>query len=64
VKICQCDRSGQIIDMKGTAPSVLEIDDTLENRSLLIKLLPPIVFRVIEANDGEDGWQKIQMYNE
>ena len=63
IKTCQCDRSGQIIGIKGSPPTVLVIDDKWESRSLLIKLLQPIGFNVIEANDGEEGWQKIQMYN-
>ncbi|MGD1712047.1 EAL domain-containing protein [Dapis sp. BLCC M172] len=63
VKTCQSDRCGEIIGIKGAAPTVLVIDDKFENRSLLIKLLQPIGFKVIEANDGEEGWQKIQMFN-
>ncbi|MGD1701208.1 hypothetical protein [Dapis sp. BLCC M229] len=52
-----------IIGIKGTPPNVLVIDKNLENCSLLIKLLQPIGLKVIETNDGEEGWQKIQMFN-
>ncbi|MDJ0515575.1 MAG: response regulator [Trichodesmium sp. MO_231.B1] len=63
VKTSQCAGYGQIIGIKGTPPTVLVIDENLENRSLLIKLLQPIGLKVIETNDGEEGWQKIQMFN-
>ncbi len=63
LKTSQCDRCGQIIGIKGTPPTVLVVDDKSENRTLLIKVLEPIGFKVIEASNGEEGWQKMQMFN-
>ncbi|NEQ39228.1 MAG: response regulator [Okeania sp. SIO3I5] len=53
------DSSKQIIGIKGAAPKIVVVDDRWENRSVIINLLKPIGFQVIQAADGEEGWQKI-----
>ncbi len=54
------DRSGQIIGIKGATPKVLIVDDKWENRSVIVNLLTPIGFEVIEAGNGQEGWEQIQ----
>ncbi|BAY18407.1 integral membrane sensor hybrid histidine kinase [Anabaenopsis circularis NIES-21] len=59
VKTSQADDYGQIIGIKDRQPKILVVDDKWENRSVIHNLLSPIGFEVTEANDGEEGWQKI-----
>ncbi|MBE9208249.1 PAS domain S-box protein [Nostoc sp. LEGE 06077] len=59
VKTSQADDYGQIIGIKDRKPKILVADDKWENRSVINNLLTPIGFEVVEANDGEEGWQKI-----
>lgn len=59
VKAAQVDRYGQIIGVKDRQPKVLVIDDKWANRSVITNLLSPIGFEVMEAVDGEEGWQKV-----
>lgn len=59
VKTAQVDRYGQIIGIKDSQPKILVIDDKWENRSVISNLLSPIGFEVLEATDGNDGWQKV-----
>jgi CheY-like chemotaxis protein/anti-sigma regulatory factor (Ser/Thr protein kinase) len=52
-------KTGQhIINYQGERKTLLIIDDKWENRSVLVNLLEPIGFRVIEAEDGADGLAK------
>ncbi|MBH8574071.1 PAS domain-containing protein [Nostocaceae cyanobacterium CENA369] len=59
VRTSQTDDYGQIIGIKDCRPKVLVIDDKWANRSVIANLLGPIGFEVAEANDGEEGWQKV-----
>jgi len=59
VKTSQIDDRGQIIGIKDRQPKIVVIDDKWANRSVLSNLLSPIGFEVSEANDGEEGWEKI-----
>lgn len=54
------DRRRQIIGIKGATPKVLIVDDKLENRSVIVNLLTPIGCEVIEADNGKEGWEKVQ----
>lgn len=63
VKSSQSDRFGQILGIQGTAPTILVVDDRWENRSLLVNLLQPIGFKVVEATNGKEGLEKIQMFH-
>ncbi|BBD58209.1 integral membrane sensor hybrid histidine kinase [Nostoc sp. HK-01] len=62
VKTSQADDYGQIIGIKDRQPKILVVDDKWENRSVIHNLLSPIGFEVTEANDGEEGWQKITQF--
>jgi CheY-like chemotaxis protein len=45
----------RVIGVKGTPPAVLVIDDNADNRAVLVGMLAPLGFRVLEAADGETG---------
>ncbi|AFZ08083.1 PAS/PAC sensor hybrid histidine kinase [Oscillatoria nigro-viridis PCC 7112] len=59
VKTSQIDHRGQIIGIKDRQPKIVVIDDKWANRSVISNLLSPIGFEVFEANDGQEGWEKI-----
>jgi PAS domain S-box-containing protein len=59
VKTSQIDDRGQIIGIKDRQPKIVVIDDKWANRSVISNLLSPIGFQVSEANDGQEGWEKI-----
>lgn len=50
---------GVIIGVKGDRPKVLIVDDRWENRSVIVNLLTPIGFIVFEAENGQEGLNKI-----
>jgi signal transduction histidine kinase/FixJ family two-component response regulator len=47
-----CDR---IVGYTGTQQTILIIDDRWENRAVLLNLLEPLGFRIIEAANGQEG---------
>jgi signal transduction histidine kinase/FixJ family two-component response regulator len=47
-----------IIGFVGSKRKVLVVDDKWENRSVLVNLLEPLGFEVLEATDGRDGLSK------
>lgn len=53
---------GNIISYVGRQCSILVVDDRWENRSVLLNLLEPLGFRVIEAEHGQVGLERIQQY--
>ncbi|MEG4212261.1 PAS domain S-box protein [Microcoleus sp. S13_B4] len=59
VKTSQVDHRGQIIGIKDRQPKIVVIDDKWANRSVVSNLLSPLGFEVSEANDGQEGWEKI-----
>jgi CheY-like chemotaxis protein len=54
--------NGNIIGFKGSKQKVLVVDDKWANRSVLINLLEPIGFEVVEAIDGRDGLNKAREF--
>lgn len=48
----------QLIGYQGERQSILIADDKWENRSVIVNLLEPLGFTVIEAEDGQDGLTK------
>ncbi|MEG4960350.1 MULTISPECIES: ATP-binding protein [unclassified Microcoleus] len=46
---------GKIIGFKGNPQKILVIDDRWENRSVIVNLLTPLGFEVIEATNGKQG---------
>ncbi|AFZ35265.1 ATP-binding region ATPase domain protein [Stanieria cyanosphaera PCC 7437] len=51
-----------IIGFQGSKRKVLVIDDQWENRSVLVNLLEPLGFEVMEATDGLDGIAKARKF--
>ena len=45
----------QIIGLRGRQRTVLVVDDRWENRAVLVDLLSPLGFEVMEARDGREG---------
>ncbi len=48
----------QLIGYEGESQTLLVVDDHWENRSVIVSLLEPLKFNVIEAENGEDGLNK------
>ena len=49
---------GQIVGYSGSRRQILVVDDRWENRSVLVNLLDPLGFKVLEANNGEEALEK------
>jgi len=49
-----------IIGFEGTPRKILVVDDIKENRSLLVKLLSPLGFEIVEACNGVESVEKAQ----
>ncbi len=47
-----------IVGFKGKKSKILVVDDRWENRSVIVNLLEPIGFELVEAYNGEDGLEK------
>ncbi|MDJ0617973.1 MAG: ATP-binding protein [Calothrix sp. MO_192.B10] len=48
----------QLVSYEGQSQTVLIVDDKWENRSVIVSLLEPLNFNVVEAENGEDGFNK------
>ncbi|MBD2163795.1 response regulator [Calothrix membranacea FACHB-236] len=51
-------QQGSITGFKGKKQKILVVDDRWENRSVLMNLLEPIGFEIVEAEDGKEGLAK------
>ncbi|NEU71574.1 response regulator [Hassallia byssoidea VB512170] len=49
---------GIIIGFSGQQRNILVVDDKWENRSVIVNLLEPIGFNIIEAKNGQEGLDK------
>ena len=56
----QTAAAGNIIGYEGKQRCILVVDDRWENRAVLVNLLEPIGFKVIEAENGQVGLDKMQ----
>jgi signal transduction histidine kinase/FixJ family two-component response regulator len=52
----------RIVGFKGDKRKVLVVDDKWSNRSVLVSMLEPLGFEVLEATDGSDGLAKAQEF--
>ncbi len=43
--------------------SVLVVDDKLENRSMLVKMLEPLHFKILQAKNGYEGLDKVDEFH-
>ena len=51
-------QKGNVTGYQGEQKTILITDDNWANRSVIINLLEPIGFKVIEANNGQEGLQQ------
>ncbi len=49
---------GTVLGYKGEKRKILVVDDRWENRAVLVNLLEPIGFEMIEAADGKEGFDR------
>lgn len=52
-----------IVGYQGKRRTILVVDDEWINRSLIVDLLEPIGFKVIEASNGETGLAQVNIYS-
>ncbi len=50
----------KIIGIEGKRPNILLVDDNWQNRSVVVNLLEPLGLNVVEATNGQEGWEKAQ----
>ncbi|NJM46732.1 MAG: response regulator [Alkalinema sp. RU_4_3] len=56
----QQQRKQNIIGYLGETRKILVIDDKVDNRSVIVSLLAPLGFNLLEAHDGQQGLEVIQ----
>ena len=52
------DKEKTVVGYKGPAKKVLVVDDKTENRALIVDILSPLGFKLIESENGEDALLK------
>ncbi|MEH2139585.1 ATP-binding protein [Nostoc sp.] len=55
-KVSRVVEEGTIIGYQGKRRTILIADDKWENRSVIVNLLEPVGFTVIEASNGQEAW--------
>ena len=58
VEKSQAALKGKVIGYEGAKRKVLVVDDRWENSSVVVNLLEPVGFEMMEAEDGREGLQK------
>ncbi len=53
--------NGEVIGYEGDKRTILVVDDRWENRSVLYSLLTPLGFDVVEAADGQQGYEQAEL---
>ena len=53
-----CELKGTISAYRGNRCKILVVDDRWENRSVIVNLLTPVGFEVVEATNGNEGLEK------
>jgi signal transduction histidine kinase/FixJ family two-component response regulator len=53
---------GRITGYSGSRKKIMIVDDSWENRSVIVNLLEPLGFTIIEAANGESGLEKASIY--
>jgi signal transduction histidine kinase/DNA-binding response OmpR family regulator len=48
---------GTIVGYEGKQRTIIVVDDRWENRSVIVSLLEPLGFKLVEAQNGQDGWE-------
>ncbi|MCC5635341.1 response regulator [Nostoc sp. CHAB 5844] len=52
----------ELVGYEGQPQTILVVDDKWENRSVIVNLLEPLSFTVVEAENGEDGLNKVTQF--
>ena len=55
-------QQNRILGYVGQRRTLLIVDDRWENRSVLVNLLEPLGFKTIEAENGEEGLEKVRQW--
>ncbi|MEA5601775.1 ATP-binding protein [Nostoc sp. UHCC 0252] len=55
-KVSRVVEQGTIIGYQGQRRTILIADDKWENRSVIVNLLEPVGFTVVEAGNGQEAW--------
>jgi CheY-like chemotaxis protein len=55
VSASRLSQPGEIVGYQGQKRKILIIDDRWENRSVILNLLEPIGFEIVEASNGQEG---------
>ena len=63
VSVITIPETKKIIGYFGEPKKILVVDERWEHRSLIVNMLEPIGFYIIEANDGEEGLAKAHLYH-
>lgn len=50
--------TSSIVDYEGDRKTVLVVDDRPDNRAVIIDMLTPLGFQMLEASNGQDGWEQ------
>ena len=53
-------KTGKIIGYSGSKKQILIVDDRWENRSVIVNLLEPLGFVMVEAENGQEALEKIK----
>ncbi|MBD2439373.1 ATP-binding protein [Nostoc sp. FACHB-110] len=61
-KVSRIVDQGIVIGYQGRKRTILIVDDKWENRSVIVNLLEPVGFTVIEASNGKEGLEKANFY--
>ncbi|MEA5622670.1 ATP-binding protein [Nostoc sp. UHCC 0251] len=61
-KVSRVVEQGTIINYQGQRRTILIADDKWENRSVIVNLLEPVGFTVVEATHGQEAWEQALLY--
>ncbi|OUL26999.1 ATP-binding protein [Nostoc sp. 106C] len=61
-RVSRVVEKGSIIGYQGQRRTILIVDDKWENRSVIVNLLEPVGFTVVEASQGQEGWEQVKTY--
>ncbi|RAM52688.1 MAG: hybrid sensor histidine kinase/response regulator [Hapalosiphonaceae cyanobacterium JJU2] len=57
-KIAIVNDQRRIMNYQGQSRTILIVDDRWENRSVIVNLLEPVGFTVVEASHGQEAWKQ------
>ncbi|MDJ0515574.1 MAG: CHASE2 domain-containing protein [Trichodesmium sp. MO_231.B1] len=55
-------KQGEIVGVKGKAPKILVVDDLYDSSSIIVNLLKPLGFEVLEVSSAKDALEKIEQF--